>query len=339
MDKPTPLLLDVDTGVDDALAILLALHHPGLDLVGITTVSGNCHGEQAALNTHCLLRQFSPAPTFPLRLGALEALDGRVPVPADHVHGADGLGGVSERFWSGRESEQAPVLERRGGVEFLLEMARAHEDRLTIVATGPLTNLALAARADPAALRKAGRIFAMGGAVERGGNVTEFAEFNVHCDPQAYRVLFEAGIPLTLFPLDVTREVVLERSDLARSDLARSGLASSSGVEPTELRLLRDITDRYMSFHAGRDHIEGCYVHDALPVASLIEPSLFGFRRGEVIVDASRTPERGRMRWSGPDEEGYAVDVAMTVDAERFFEVFWDALGRGGMECRYDSSE
>ena len=213
---------------------------------------------------------------------------------------------------------------------FLLEMARTHEDRLTIVATGPLTNLALAAREDPAALRKVGRVFVMGGAVERGGNVTEFAEFNVHCDPEAYGVLFEAGIPLTLFPLDVTQEVVL-----ARSDLARSGLASSSGVEPARLSLIRDMTDRYMSFHAGRNQIDGCYVHDALPVASLIEPSLFQYRRGEVIVDAARTPERGSLRWSGPGEEGYAADVALEVDAKRFFEVFWNVLGRTELECRY----
>ena len=162
MNATRPLLLDVDTGVDDALAILLALHHPDLDLVGITIVSGNCHGEQAALNTSCLLRQFSPSSSFPLRIGALEALNGRVPLPADHVHGADGLGGVSERFWRGRESEQAPVLENRDGVGFILEMARRYEDRLTIVATGPLTNLALAAREDPVLLRKVGRVLVMG---------------------------------------------------------------------------------------------------------------------------------------------------------------------------------
>ncbi len=325
MNAARPLLMDVDTGVDDALAILLALHHPGLDLVGITTVSGNCHGEQAALNTSCLFRQFSPVPSFPLRVGALEALDGRVPVAADHVHGVDGLGGVSERFWRGRESEQAPVLENRDGVGFILDMARKYEDRLTIVATGPLTNLALAAREDSVLLRKVGRVFVMGGAVECGGNVTEFAEFNVHCDPEAYGVVFDAGIPLTLFPLDVTQKVVLARSDLERS----------SGPDAARLNLIRDMTDPYMRFHAGENHIDGCYVHDALPVASLIEPSLFGVRRGKVIVDASRTTARGSMRWSGTGEEGYEVDVALEVNAARFLELFWRELGRTELECRY----
>ena len=325
MTAPIPILMDVDTGVDDALAILLATLHPDLDLVGITTVSGNCHGEQAALNTRCLLEQFTPAPAFPLRVGALEALDGRVPSPADQVHGADGLGGVSERFWAGRESDLDRVLEQRDGVGFLLEMARTHAGRLTIVATGPLTNLALAARADAVALRSVGEILAMGGAVESSGNVTEFAEFNVHCDPEALGVLLDEEIPITLFPLDVTREVVL----------LRSALTSSSSLEPARLSLLRDMTDRYMRFHKKRDQVDGCYVHDALPVAALVDRSLFAFRSGRIIVDRSRTPQRGRTRWSAPDEGGATVDVALEVDAERFFEVFWSALGRSDLQCRY----
>ena len=96
-------------------------------------------------------------------------------------------------------------------------MARKYEDCLTIVATGPVTNLALAAREDPALLGKVGRVLVMGGALGSGANVTNLAEFNVHCDPEAYGVLFDAGIPLTLFPLDVTKSVVLGRSDLERS--------------------------------------------------------------------------------------------------------------------------
>lgn len=317
--------MDVDTGVDDALAILLALHRPDLDLVGITTVSGNCSSEEAALNTTFLLRQFSAAPPIPVHVGALESLEGRTPTPADHVHGADGLGGVSEGYWSRRQSEQSQVLAHRDGVEFLLEMARRYADRLTVVATGPLTNLALAAREDTTALRRVGRVLVMGGAVERGGNVTESAEFNVHCDPGAYGVVFEAGIRLTLFPLDVTEKVIL----------SRSRLADDSGLDEAKLRLIGDMTSTYMKFHAGRNRIDGCFVHDALPVAWLIDPSLFTLRRGKITVDQSRSRERGRMRWSGAGEAGWDSNVAVSVNAERFFELYWDELRRADLTCHY----
>lgn len=323
--KPTALLMDVDTGVDDALAILLALHAPRLNLVAITTVSGNCSSERAALNTACLLRQFSPRPEIPLRVGALESLDGNVPAAAHHIHGADGLGGVSGAFWAGRAPEQGEILAKRDSVEFLLEACGTYEDALTIVATGPLTNLALAARRDPARFRRVGEVLVMGGAVERAGNVTDVAEFNVYCDPEAYRVVLEAGLSITLFPLDVTEKVVL----------TRSGLQGSSRVEAPRLSLIRDMTGFSMDFHARKNGIDGCFVHDALPVACLLDASLFEFRDGKIDVDTSRTSQRGRLRWRDRGEYGYDARVATEVDAERFFELFWGELARTELACDY----
>lgn len=316
-DSQHLILMDVDTGVDDALAMLLALHAPGIELLGVTTVSGNTHAEQAARNTRFLLDRFA-ASAVPVRIGERAARTGSPPRSATNVHGEDGLGGASSRHWRSRSSEaDAPCPD--GGVEFLLQMVGELGSRLTLIATGPLTNVARAVELAPETMRRLGRLLVMGGALAEPGNVTPYAEFNAYCDPDAYAVVLGAGLPVTLFPLDVSHRVRLLREHL----MAARDLASDTR------QLLQDITGDYMAFHEKIYGIAGCFVHDMLPVASLLDRHAFTFRAGEVVVELNDPQQRGRTRWASRGERGGQIEVAVTVDAARILELFWLHLSSG----------
>lgn len=308
------VLMDVDTGVDDALAIMLAVKAPELEVVGFTTVSGNTSSKQAAWNTKFILEQFHLG-NVPIAIGASESLNGRHPASVKDVHGSDGLGGVSSKFWKGVPSREViPPLEN--AVEFLQVIAKKYGSNLCVVATGPFTNIALAIRKNPSLVSSIGKIVVMGGALDRPGNSTGFAEFNVHSDPEAFWVLVNSGIPVTLFPLDVTEKVrILEAS-----------LTPKLGIDEDRLELIKAFTKTYMEFHFKRYGFRGSYVHDALPVASLIDPSLFRFRVGKVHVDRVRSKHFGQVRWAKPGEKSAEITVAIDVDEKNFLKLFWTYL-------------
>ena len=319
MDEARPLFLDVDTGVDDALAILLAMRSSSLQLVGVTTVSGNTSSVQAARNTRFLLEQFGEHDQVPVVAGATHALQGREPQIDSAIHGVDGLGGVyANHACSEEPSGAADDADAERAVDLLLEAAGRYRDELTLVATGPLTHLALAARRDAAVLSKVGRVLAMGGAFDFSGNVTPVAEFNASCDPEAYEVLLEAGISVELFPLDVTRRV----------QLLRSALNERLGLPAPELNLIRELTGSYMDFHQGRSGLDGCYIHDALPVAAAAGWDGFGIRTTAVAVDTSQTADRGRTVWCS-DADRVRWRVAVDVDPEAFLVWYWQQVARG----------
>ena len=314
--KVQRIVMDVDTGVDDALAILLALHSPSLDIIGITTVSGNISSRQASLNTRFLLNRFGRE-DIPVVTGAAESLDGRKPSPVPEIHGADGLGGFSEAYWCRNDTKFGASTFDTDAVEFLLKHVKQHGKQLRIIATGPLTNIANALRKDPETMRAAGGIDIMGGAIETPGNMARgIAEFNVFFDPNALVEVLSSAIPITLFPLDVTERVrLLDRSltdDLRIGDDTRD--------------FIRNITKTYFDFHKTNYGFRGCFTHDALPVAYLIDPSLFSIRAGEISVDPSSSKRAGNTHWSRPGETGTRVNVAMGIDDQRFFELYWKQL-------------
>jgi purine nucleosidase len=309
MATAVPILIDCDTGVDDALALMLAAHSPELSIPGVTTVAGNISSAEAALNSAYVLRQVG-RPDVPVVSGAAVSLGGREPRPVPHIHGSDGLGGVRPVEFSGGTKSNAV-----DATDFIVSHARRLAGGLTIVATGPLTNVALAMRADPRATKSVGRLVVMGGALRVPGNITPHAEFNVHCDPLAFQEVMSFGIPTTLFPLDVTETVTLLTSDLS----------SAPGKRISMLSFLRDISAVYRTFHRTTCGIDGCYVHDALTVAWLIDPSLAKLERGTVQVETAGK-RIGKTHWTA-DADGH-VDAAIAFDGKRFFELFWRSLSR-----------
>ncbi len=318
--QPQATILNVDTGVDDALAILLALHlREQIPLVGIITVAGNTSAAQAALNTRFVLERFGCKTPIPVIAGAERSLR-RGPPPTESArHGDDGLGGVTTRHSAGRAGRPGSAPGDGGAVDFLIDAARTYGAGLTVVSTAPLTNVALAIRKGPRTMARLGKFEIMGGAVDVPGAVNDGrAAFNVACDPEACREVLATGVPATLFPLDVTRRV----------RLLESMLTPALGLPETDLRLIREMTRCYMEFHRQRYGFHGCFVHDALPVAALADRSLFRFERAEIVVDCSDAEEAGRTRRTFPGEKGLAVEMATEVDEPRFFRLFCNSVRR-----------
>jgi len=212
----TPLLVDTDPGIDDALALLAAWNSPEVVVEVVTTVAGNVTVEQATTNVCRLLALRKPDPAPVVAIGAPDPL-ARQLVTATRYHGADGLGDLDDWPAVGRG-------ELAAAVPLILDRARRQQRLLTIVALGPMTNLALALKADPAAMKFVGRVVAMGGAVDVPGNVTPTAEFNLHVDPEAAVRVLDSGLRLDLVPLDATRQAVVVRADSPGGDPLASDL-------------------------------------------------------------------------------------------------------------------
>jgi purine nucleosidase len=287
------VLVDTDPGIDDALALLLAWGSPELSVVAITTVAGNVPLEMGTRNVCRLLALCRPDPAPRVAAGAAGPLS-RPLVTAIRYHGEDGLGDLPD--WP--DQDLPPTS--GNGVELMVETARRFGRDLTLVALGPLTNVALALESDPRAMASIGRLVAMGGAVDVPGNVTPSAEFNMHVDPEAAARVVAAGLPLDLVPLDATRQAVLPRADLLSALSATPGRLASRIAAFTE-RGFRVDTQR---------GTPGMVLHDPLAVGVAVDP---GFVEWE--------PVRLRV---GPDGETRRVAgapnarMATRVDTARF---------------------
>ncbi|HSD51741.1 MAG TPA: nucleoside hydrolase, partial [Candidatus Methylomirabilis sp.] len=255
------VVLDVDTGVDDALAIMLALRSPEREVLGITTVSGNVRVSQCTTNTLLVLEMLD-APDLPVVAGADVPLD-RKPFTATEVHGPDGLGGVTRKY--PMPSRQG----RQGAADFLLEMVGRIPGELTLIATGPLTNLATAIQRDSGAMRRLQGVTVMGGAIRTPGNVAPTTEFNFAVDPEAVAIVLSAGLHLTLVPLDVTEQIILTREAV---EGAGDGRLQS---------FIREMTAATMEFHRDVEGIDGLFLHDPLAVGTVVDPSLV---RGQALA-------------------------------------------------------
>jgi purine nucleosidase/pyrimidine-specific ribonucleoside hydrolase len=319
------VIIDTDPGIDDALAILLALLSPELEVVAITTVNGNVSIDDATRNVFTVLSLLPPSKRPPVAKGAARPRK-KVPVFAYGFHGGDGLGGL-DRYSdaSGNPSYPAPSIEvsDRAAADEILTRLRDAEVPLTIIALGPLTNIAAAIETDPAIMAKAEQIVAMGGAVGVPGNVTPAAEFNIYSDPHAAKIVFASGISLTLIGLDVTRRVKLSREALTTQDTA----ADAVGV------FLRDCTNEAFTYSARRSGAESIALHDPLAVGAVIDRSFITTApmhvqvetRGEVTEGMTLADRRPiSPQWKGPPN----VQVGVEVDADRFVAFFLERLLR-----------
>lgn len=294
-------VIDTDPGIDDALALLLAWGSPGVRVDALTTVAGNVPLAAAVTNALRLMALRRPTPAPRISAGAEQPLV-RPLWTAVKYHGADGLGDLPG--WPPVDVDLVP----RDAVPLLLDAARRYGPDLTLIALGPLTNVALALRADAAAMRRIARLVVMGGAVDVPGNVTGTAEFNIYVDPEAAREVLDAGLTVDVVPLDATRQATITRAELEQA------LGRTPG--PLADRIAA-FTERGFRVDLGRGS-PGMVLHDPLAVGAAIDPTLVGWERVRLAVG-----DGGATRRASGDPN---CRIARTVDLPRFRTMLLDRL-------------
>jgi len=283
---PQPIIIDTDPGIDDCLALLLALNSPELDVRAISISYGNTVVENAYRNAVEILRKVKHPVRVPLGIGARRPLKRQLQV-ADDTHGPTGLG-YAEVPPAGVILDYARPLER------LLD---AQPEPVTLVTLGPVTSLALVLRANPGLVRdKVSRHVAMIGNIEAAGNQTRFSEFNAWCDPEALATVLAAEIPTEMIGLDVTRKLVIKGNEVER-------LAQHSPW-------LHDALRFYVEFHKKQEGLDGAVINDVLAIAYLLQPEVLTFSDLRLAVDLDDGQSRGRTKLN---PKGSFTRVAMEV--------------------------
>lgn len=310
-----PIILDVDTGIDDALALMFAARHPDLDLRAVTCVSGNTSLAKVVANT-CAVLDLVGADHVPVAAGADRPLI-EPARDAASVHGADGLGNLGLPA-----SDRA--VDRRHAVELLRQVLTEAEEPVTIVALAPLTNLALLLRMYPAVAERIARVVFMGGSASVG-NATPVAEFNIWHDPEAAAIVTSAGVPMTMYGLEVFYQVVVGAEEVARLAKAAEPVAGAVG--------------HLLGFQGQSDEPALRLIGDAGAVCALVAPELMrierwpmrveltGLSRGQTVVD--RRTRAGEDRAHGTAGVWPELDVVLGTDAPAVVKLFLSTLGCG----------
>ena len=342
MPARIPLLLDVDTGIDDALAILYACASPEVELVGATCVGGNVNARRVAENTRAIL-ELVGRDDVPVALGREQPLVKALET-APETHGPRGVG----------HAELAPArrpLEREEAATWIVELVRARPGEVTLVTLGPLTNLAVALEREPSLPNLLAGWVLMGGAYRSPGNTTPTTEWNIYVDPHAAKRAFDrwarpgagaAPLPLAL-GLDVTEQArflpehlrhlavraevqPLDANPLGTEHVEAVGSVAASPV----LRFVVDALRFYFEFHAKYDGFYGAFIHDPLAVAAAVDRSLVESRAVAVDVETGAGLAHGMTvaDWRGLTRKPANVEVAVTADAATFIDRFIDRVGR-----------
>ncbi len=308
------IIIDTDPGQDDAVAILLALASPEIELLGITAVAGNVPLSLTQKNAR-IVCELAGRPDIRVFAGC-EAPLARPLVTAEHVHGKTGLDGPD------LPDPQMPLAEGHA-VDFLVEtLRREPAGTITLCPIGPLTNIATAFLRAPDIVEKVQEIVLMGGAYFEVGNITPAAEFNIYVDPEAAEIVFKSGIPLTVMPLDVTHKVLVTK---ARNDAFRA-LGTPVG------KAVAAMTDFFERFDKEKYGSDGAPLHDPCVTAYLIRPELFSGRHVNVEIETVSDLTRGMTVadwWRVTDRAPNATFIG-DVDADGFFALLTERLGRLG---------
>ena len=275
------LILDTDPGVDDAMAIAFACAHPEIDLLGLTTVFGNVSVNQATRNALSLLEQFDHS-DIPVATGATSPLfQDPLPFP-EFVHGSDGLGNINLP-----DPESSAVAS--SAAEFIVERCAATPGDITLIAVGPLTNIALALRLDPQLPTRVKQLIVMGGALHEAGNVSPVAEANFLSDPHAADEVFAVNWPATIVGLDVTHRVMLNASDLGC--IGKGSQRYGKTLQAASAFYM----DYYHSTTVGqREEEPACAMHDVTALIYMLQPELFTTETGPVRI-VSEGISRGQL--------------------------------------------
>ncbi|GAB4458241.1 MAG: nucleoside hydrolase [Anaerolineae bacterium] len=303
------IILDTDPGIDDALAILLALASPEVRLEALTVTMGNCATPQGVNNALSVL-ELAGATHIPVAPGLDRPLIQPL-LTAPETHGSTGLGYA-------RLPPPKQYAANQHAVDLLIERIMAARGEITLVAVAPLTNLALALRREPAIVEAVREVIIMGGAIRHEGNTTPLAEFNVYVDPHAAHIVYHSGLPITLVPLDVTYQCILTQADVDRL------LAVDSPIT----RFVADSTRFYMEFHDEYQGIQGCVINDPLALALTFAPDLVETRPLHVTVDIHSPLSLGKTMadfygmWAKPPN----MQVALNAQPRRFIELFLERI-------------
>lgn len=307
------IIIDCDPGQDDAVMLLLAMaSREELDILGITTVAGNVPLELTQRNAR-LMCELAKQPHIPVFAGCERPLAGEL-ITAENVHGSTGIDGAPIH-------SPAVPLQDQHAVDFIIEtLEQAEAASITLVPTGPLTNIGSVFEQRPDLLPKVQEIVLMGGAMREGGNTSPSAEFNILVDPLAAAIVMHCNRPLTIAPLDVTHQVVVTQERLA----ALRGMKSK--VAAATVGMLE-----YFNRHdAEKYHIEGAPLHDPCTIAYLLAPDLFTGKWCNVEVETTSALTRGHtaVDFWGVTERPPNAKWLYRVNAEGFFNLLIDRLGR-----------
>ncbi|KAI3459878.1 hypothetical protein Pfo_016541 [Paulownia fortunei] len=267
MGERKKIIIDTDPGIDDAMAIFLALQSPEVEVIGLTTIYGNVYTTLATRNALHLL-EIAGRTDIPVAEGShVTITKGTKLRIADFVHGTDGLGNQNFPPPKGKPIEQSAA-------DFLIQQAGLYPGKVTVVALGPLTNIALAIQSDPSFIQNVGQIVLLGGAFSVNGNVNPAAEANIFGDPDAADLVFTSGADILAIGINVTHQVVLTDAD-------RDKLAESSGKFA---QYMCKILDVYFSYHHDAYSTKGVYLHDPTTLLAAVNPSLITYVEGVVRV-------------------------------------------------------
>jgi len=300
--EPRPVILDVDTGIDDMIALLIAATAPELKLRGVTCVAGNVEIHHVARNTGKILRMVGRG-DVPVSIGAARPLHRRLRTAPD-THGPTGTGYVE---LTGEDPELGSTdYTAVPAPRYLGAHIERHPGELTVVALGPLTNLASASLNGVDLAGGLRDLIWMGGALEERGNTTETGEWNACVDPEAAEACLAAGAISRLFPLDATQDVLFTLDDL-------------DGLPATPLAaIVRDAVRFYVAFHRQAEGVDGCYLHDPVTlIGSLLRPDLVSDSVSQQLAcDTSNDAHLAGSLYRSEDDQRRPVEVAMAIDPE-----------------------
>ncbi|MEZ5752481.1 MAG: nucleoside hydrolase [Paracoccaceae bacterium] len=303
------IIIDTDPGQDDAVAILLALASPELEVLGITCVAGNVPLPLTTKNARVIC-ELAGRPDIKVFAGCDAPLQRKL-VTAEHVHGKTGLDGITL-------PDPVMPLQDQHAVDFIIDTLRA-QDGVTLVPIGPLTNIATALQRAPDIAARIDQIVLMGGAYFEVGNITPAAEFNIYVDPEAAEIVFKSGVPLVVMPLDVTHKALTTRPRIeAFRALGHVGEVVASW------------TDFFERFDMEKYGSEGAPLHDPCTIAWLLDPTLFTGREINVEIETQSPLTLGMTvadwwRVTGRKHNAFFVG---DIDAERFYQMLTERLGR-----------
>ncbi len=312
----TSIILDVDTGVDDAFAVLFAARHPEINLLGITCVDGNTNVDQVIVNTFKVL-DAAGAGDIPVARGAVRPLLGKSEY-AEYVHGADGMGDLGI-------APSKRKVDSRSAIELLRDLVEGSKDPVTLIPIAPLTNIALFLRAFPETAKKLHRIVLMGGSAS-AGNATAAAEFNVWHDPEAAAIVFQSGVPITMYGLDV---------------FMRPGASTENAVQLLKSNEpAAQFAGALISAFIERLHVSPITLGDYGAVACAIRPELFTTEVFDVVVDTSQGPARGQticdrrapfLKALEPNDltDSASVRVVLDLDVEAVQQLWFKTIDKG----------
>ncbi len=307
------VIIDCDPGQDDALMLFLAFASPEeLNILGVCAVAGNVPLEKTQRNM-CILSDIVGNEKVPMFAGRDKPLT-NVGLTAEHVHGRDGIDGID--IFSPRTK-----LEPKDAVDFIVDtLLSAADDEITIVATGPLTNIASAILREPTILPKIHEIVVMGGAMKEGGNITPSAEFNIFVDPHAAKIVFECGRPIVAFGLDVTHQVFTSPNVLERIAKLDNRVAKAS----------HGMLAFFGRYDAQKYRAQGAPLHDPCTIAYLLQPELFELKSCNVRVetDSELTMGHTAVDFWGVTGLRANVEWAHSVHRDGFFDLLIERLSR-----------